>query len=161
MRLSRLAAVPVLFAILPALAETAPIQAGALTIVRPWALAAPGGAEVAGGYLRIENGGAEADRLLGGGSDIAGAVEFHEMKVEDGIMKMRELTGGLEIPPGGSVEFKPGGLHLMFTHLKGQLKPGGSFKATLTFEKAGPVALEFSVEAIGATAPATAGHEGH
>ena len=139
----------------------AAIKVGALTITRPWARATPGGAEVAGGYLRIDNAGKEADRLVGGTADISGAVEFHEMKVEDGIMTMRELSAGLEIPPGGSVELKPGGLHAMFTHLKGQLKPGGTFKAILTFEKAGPVALEFSVEPIGATAPAAGGHEGH
>ena len=137
------------------------IKIGALVVTQPWARATPGGAEVAAGYLRIDNTGTEADKLIGGATDIAAAVEFHDMKTVDGVMQMRELTGGLEIPAGGSVEFKPGSLHVMFTHLATPLKQGAPFKATLVFEKAGTIALEFAVEAIGAKGPAEADHSAH
>ena len=165
-RFVRALAVAVLLAV-PASAQNAgprapqAITTGALVITRPWARATPGGAEVAGGYLRIENTGKEADKLVGGATDIAGAVEFHDMKIVDGVMQMRELTGGLEIPAGGSVAFKPGSVHVMFTHLKAPLKQGAPFKATLVFEKAGPVTLEFAVEAIGARGPAEPDHSAH
>lgn len=149
-------------ALVAAEAAAAPaIKIGALVITRPWARATPGGAEVAGGYLRIANTGTEADLLIGGTTDIAGAVEFHDMKTVDGVMQMRELTAGLEIPAGGSVELQPGGLHVMFTHLKAPLKQGTPVKVKLLFEKAGPVEVEFAVEAIGAKGPAGPDHSAH
>jgi len=57
----------------------------------------------------------------------------------------------LEIPAGGKVEVKPGGYHLMFVGLKRQPKQGEKFSATLTFEKAGSVTVEFAVEGMGET----------
>ncbi|TIV50894.1 MAG: copper chaperone PCu(A)C, partial [Mesorhizobium sp.] len=41
--------------------------------------------------------------------------------------------------------------HLMFTGLKRQPKQGEKFPATLTFEKAGSVKVEFAVEGMGET----------
>src|SRR5947207_1692042 len=57
-------------------------KAGALTIEAPWARATPGGATVAGGYMRIVNGGSEPDRLVGGTLG-AQAGEVHEMSTLD------------------------------------------------------------------------------
>ncbi len=134
----------------PALAQE--IKAGDLTIEKPWARATPKGAEVGAGYLEIRNDGASADRLTGGSADFAG-VEIHEMKMEGGIMKMRELKDGLEIPAHGSVKLAPNGYHLMFTGLKRPLVKGESAKATLTFERAGAVSVDFAVQGVGAAGP--------
>ncbi|MDP3254680.1 MAG: copper chaperone PCu(A)C [Bosea sp. (in: a-proteobacteria)] len=123
---------------------------GALKIDHPWTRATPGGAKVAGGYLTIQNGGSASDRLLGGSSEIAGRVEIHEMAVKDGIMTMRPLDKGLEVKPGEKAELKPGGFHIMFMDLKRPLKEGERVKGTLQFEKAGTVAVEFTVQAVGA-----------
>ncbi len=71
------------------------------------------------------------------------------MGVKDGVMTMRPVEGGLEIPAGSKVELKPGAYHLMFTGLKRQPKQGEKFPATLTFEKAGSVKVEFAVEGMG------------
>ncbi|HYP58593.1 MAG TPA: copper chaperone PCu(A)C [Beijerinckia sp.] len=141
-----------------ATAPTHSYEIGTLTIEQPWSRETPGGAKVAGGYLRITNHGAEADRLTGGSTPIAGRVEIHEMTTEDGLMKMRPQPQGVEIPPGQTVEFKPGGYHLMFVDLKTPIKKGEDFKATLQFEKAGPVDVEFSV---GGIAGAPAGDHDH
>lgn len=132
--------------------------AGPLRIEQPWTRATPAGAKVAGGYVTVTNTGTAPDRLLGGTSEIAGKVEIHEMAVNNGVMTMRGLPDGLEIRPGAKAELKPGGLHIMFMELKRQLKEGETVKGTLTFEKAGPVAVEFSVQPVGARAPA-AGHK--
>jgi periplasmic copper chaperone A len=70
------------------------------------------------------------------------------------VMKMRELKDGVEIKPGSTVEFKPGGYHVMFMGLNQQLVQGQSFKATLQFEKAGPVDVNFAIEGLGAQSPA-------
>ncbi len=134
----------------PALAQE--IKAGDLTIEKPWARATPKGAEVGAGYLEIRNNGAAPDRLTGGSADFA-AVEIHEMSMEGGVMKMRQLKDGLEIPAHGAVKLAPNGYHLMFTRLKRPLVNGESVKATLIFDHAGAVAVDFAVQAVGAASP--------
>lgn len=126
--------------------------AGTLKIEAPWLRATPGGAKVAGGYLRITNTGREPDRLLGGSLPMAAKAEVHEMSMEGAVMKMRPVEGGLAIGPGQTVELKPGGFHLMFMDLTGGLKEGDGVKGTLTFEKAGTVEVHFHVGGIGAQA---------
>ena len=73
------------------------------------------------------------------------------MKMEGGVMKMRQLADGLSIPAHGAVRLAPSGYHVMFTHLAKPLTKGEKVTATLTFEHAGPVAVEFPVEAVGAS----------
>ena len=131
----------------PALAQE--FKAGDIVVEKPWARATPKGAEVGSGYLTIQNKGAAPDRLTGGSADFA-AVEVHQMKSENGVSQMRELKDGLAIPAHGSVGLTPGGYHLMFTHLTHPLTKGETVKATLNFEHAGPVEVEFSVMGIGA-----------
>ena len=72
------------------------------------------------------------------------------MKMDNGVMKMRPVAGGLEIKPGQTVKLDPGGYHVMFMGLKQQLKEGEHFKATLDFAKAGKVDVDFTIEGIGA-----------
>ncbi|RWB61274.1 MAG: copper chaperone PCu(A)C [Mesorhizobium sp.] len=122
---------------------------GDLEIGHPWSRATPPGAKVAGGYFTVTNKGNSPDRLLSISSDISDKAELHEMGVKDGVMTMRPVSGGLEIPARGKVALKPGGYHLMFVGLKRQPKQGEKFPATLTFEKAGSVAVEFAVEGMG------------
>lgn len=126
-------------------------KVGDLKIVHPWSRATPPGAKVAGGYFSITNIGSSPDRLLSISSEISAKTELHEMGVKDGVMTMRPVSGGLEIPAGGKVALAPGGYHLMFVGLKRQPKQGKTFPATLTFEKAGTVAVEFAVEGMGET----------
>jgi copper(I)-binding protein len=124
---------------------------GDLEIGHPWSRATPPGAKVAGGYFTVTNKGSAPDRLLSISSDISDKAELHEMGVKDGVMTMRPVSGGLEIPAGGKAELKPGGYHLMFVGLKRQPKQGEKFSATLTFEKAGSVSVDFAVEGMGET----------
>jgi copper(I)-binding protein len=126
-------------------------KAGTLTITDAWSRATPKGAAVGGGYLKITNNGTTADRLISGSSEIAGSFQVHEMTMEKGVAKMRLLKDGLEIKPGQTVELKPGGFHIMFADLKQPLNKGDHFKATLVFEKAGTVEVEYDVLAIGAS----------
>lgn len=125
------------------------IKAGDLMLVAPWTRATPGGATVAGGFVRITNNGKAAERLVGGSSAVAGRFEIHEMTMQDGVMRMRPVSGGLEIKPGATLELKPGSYHVMFMELKQQFKEGEGVKATLDFEKAGKVDLTFRVGGVG------------
>src|SRR3954462_5493247 len=136
-----------------AMSGTATFKLGDLTVTSPWTRATPGGAKIAGGYLKISNNGATPDRFIGAKSDVADHAELHEMSMSDGVMKMRPLPNGLEIKPGETVELKSGGYHLMFMDLKQPLKAGESVHATLQFEKAGSMEVDFAVNALGATTP--------
>jgi copper(I)-binding protein len=124
-------------------------KVGSLKIDHPWARATPKGATVAGGYLKITNNGTTADRLIGGATDAAKKFEIHEMSMDGGVMKMREVGNGLEIPPGATVELKPGSFHVMMTGVTKPFVQGERVKASLTFEKAGKVDVEFAVQAVG------------
>jgi copper(I)-binding protein len=132
---------------------------GALRIGNPWTRATPKGASVAGGYMRITNNGTAPDRLVGGSFEIAGRFEIHSMVIERGVAKMRPIEGGLEIKPGETVELAPGASHVMLMALQRPLERGQKVKGTLEFEKAGKVAIEYAVEALGTTSPAAgSGH---
>jgi periplasmic copper chaperone A len=124
-------------------------KAGTLDIGHPWSRATLPGAKVAAGYLTVKNSGTEPDRLIAVSAGIAGKGEIHEMTVKDGVMTMRPVAGGLEIPAGGEVKLEPGSFHLMFMNLNAPAVAGEKFPGTLTFEKAGTVEVEFAVEKPG------------
>lgn len=149
-----LAAVPLALMLL-AVGAAAPASAhqakvGDLVLNHPWCKASPMGAEYGAGYLEITNKGAAADKLVGGSTDVAEKIEIHEMTMEEGVMKMREVAGGLEIPAGATVKLAPGGYHIMFMGLKNPLEVGKYVKAKLKFEKAGEVEIELVTEPMGA-----------
>lgn len=137
------------------LAQTAPppVTAGSLVIERPWTRATPDGSRVAGGFMRITNRGAEPERLMGGSFPNAPRVEVHEMVTQDGVMRMREVSGGLVIPPGGTVELRPGGYHMMFMDLGQPVRRGAPLAATLQFQRAGTVNIAYEVAPVGARSP--------
>lgn len=126
-------------------------ESGSIRIDHPWSRATPPGAPVAGGYLKIENTGTEADRLVSATSEIAASTELHESVVKDGIASMRPMAGPLEIAAGQTVEIGAGN-HIMFVKPVKTLKKGDEFKATLVFEKAGPVEVVFVVQGMGSRA---------
>jgi hypothetical protein len=122
-----------------------------ITVEQPWARATPGGATTGAVYMTLDNKSGTADRLTGVSSDVADKLQIHEMKVENGVMKMREIAGGLPIPASGSVELKPGSYHVMLVGLKKPLTAGEKFPLMLTFEKAGNVSVTVLVQAMGAS----------
>jgi copper(I)-binding protein len=133
-------------------------KAGDMTVSGTWARATPGGAKVGAGYLSLKNAGKQPDRLVGASLEGAESVQIHEMSMEGGVMKMRELPKGIEIAPGAAAELKPEGNHLMFMGLKQPIKEGAPVKGTLVFERAGKVDVTFDVRPIGAK---DAGHKHH
>ena len=123
-----------------------------IVILHPWSRATPTGAQVGAGYLVIENRGTMPDRLLGGSVEAAAGFELHDVVIEGGIMRMRELTG-IELPPGGSIEAKPGGRHIMFVGLLHPLATGEKVRGALQFEHAGRIEVEFEVIGMGVPPP--------
>ena len=135
-------------------------QMGELEISAPWSRAIPPAAPVAAGYLSIHNRGSQDDRLVEVRSTAAARVEIHELRHEDGMARMRLLPDGLPLPAGETVELRPGGYHLMFITPGDGFVAGRQVAATLVFEHAGELPVEFEVRPIGAQS-AGEGHDHH
>lgn len=137
----------------------APTKLGDLEITGPSVRAMVPGAKVAGGFLTIANDGKEADKLVSAATEGVKRVEIHEMTMQNDVMKMRKLEGGLDIPSGEKVVLKSGGYHLMFIEPEKPYKEGETVPVTLEFEKAGKVTIDFPVTAQ--SGQKSAGHSGH
>jgi copper(I)-binding protein len=131
-------------------------KAGDIEIGQPYVRAMVPGAKVGGGYLQLTNHGTTDDKLTDISSDLARSAEVHQMSVNNGVMTMRLVSGGLTIPSGQTVELKPGGYHVMFMDVVKPFKEGETVKARLTFEKAGSVDVEFTVGNAAGSGPAKA-----
>ncbi|MEM8848503.1 MAG: copper chaperone PCu(A)C [Pseudomonadota bacterium] len=149
---------PVLF--LLALPSTAHEYAvGGLSIIHPYVIATAPNAPVAGAYMTIVNTGGDDVLLSAEVPDTkAGLVRLHDTSIEDGIMRMIEVEGGIPIPAGQTVTLESGGLHLMLMQLPQGLADGDLVPATLTFQEAGDVQAVFLVQDRDA---AVTGHHGH
>jgi copper(I)-binding protein len=132
-------------------------KSGDIVVSNPWSRATPQGSKVGAGYLVIDNRGTAPDRLLGGSVEDAARFEIHDVVVENGVMRMRELKD-IELPPGGTIEAKPGGRHIMFVGLRHPLAAGEKARGALQFEHAGRVEIEFEVVAMGAPPPGGRAH---
>lgn len=132
----------------PAAGAKASASVGKLAISDAYVRAMLPGQPVGGGYLTIQNSGDADDKLVSVTSGNAGKVELHEMTMENNVMKMRELKGGIAVPAGATVKLTPNGLHVMFKQVKTPFKQGATVPVTLTFEKAGPVAVTLPVLSV-------------
>lgn len=141
----------------PAESETATSE---IAVEQPWSRETAPGQTTGGGYMTIRNTGGAADRLIGGSSPVAREVQIHTVDMSDGVMRMRELADGLEIPAGQTVALEPGGYHLMLMGLEAPLARDVPVPLTLQFEQAGSVEVELSVQPAGAEAPMEHEHHG-
>jgi copper(I)-binding protein len=134
-----------LMAALPALAQ--------VTVGEPWVRATVAAQKATGAFMTLTS--TQHAKLVGVSSPVAGAVEVHEMKIVDDMMKMRQIQG-LDLPPGQPVKLAPGGYHLMLLNLKQPLKEGDKVALTLEFEDAQKVHSKVVIEAP--VKPLTATH---
>jgi copper(I)-binding protein len=96
-----------------------------------WARSSVQGQMATGAFMKLQS--AKDARLIEAASPVAGVVEIHEMTMEGNVMKMRPISG-LDLPPGRSVELKPGGYHVMLMDLKRPLQAGERVSVELRFE---------------------------
>jgi len=89
------------------------------------------GQTTAGAYMELTSG--QRASLLGAESPAAGSAEIHEMRMEGNVMRMRAVPR-LELPPGKTVELKPGGHHMMLVDLKRPLRKGDLIPIRLKVE---------------------------
>jgi len=108
---------------------------------------------------------AQDAKLVAGSSPVAGVVEIHEMVMDNNVMKMREVSGGLALPAGKAVDLKPGGYHVMLMDLKGQVKDGDVVPVSLVFEgkddKKQTVEIKATARPLNTAAKTDASQGGH
>ena len=119
------------------------------------------GMTATGGYLTIHNHSDEDDRLVGVVADFAAKAEIHSMVHENGVMKMRALPDGIEIPAGGMVKLAPGGLHLMLMGLKQTLQAGQMLEVELIFASGRTLRLPAHVKRPGEISIGDGESDGH
>jgi copper(I)-binding protein len=122
-----------------------------------WVRPTLGGAQSTAAYLTISNQGAGADTLISAAVGGAHRTSLHSSSTDGGIARMRAISGGVPIPAGGTVQFAPGGNHIMIEQMNRRLEPGERVRLTLKFQRSG----EYAVDAPVRAAASTPGHGGH
>lgn len=120
-------------------------QAGTIEISDIWVKASIGKAPNSAAFFIVTNKG-PADKIVDVTSDLAKRTELHTHIMENNIMKMRRVAGGVDVPANGSVAFKPGSYHVMLIGLHAPLKVGEKVSFTLHFQNAGDVPVTADVK---------------
>lgn len=130
-----------------------------VTVKESWVRGTTPAQKATGAFMEITS--SEAASLLSASSPVAGVVEIHTMKMEDGVMKMRAIPK-LDLPAGKGVKLAPGGNHVMLMDLKQQMKKGDVVPITLKIEGKDKKVqmLEVKAEVRDLAAPAAMDH-GH
>ena len=123
-------------------------------IADAWARETVAGQTSTAAYLTITNSGTADDRLVKVSAPAPIEASVHATENSDGISQMREMSSGIAVPAGSTIELKPGGTHVMITGLPAPLRRGETLKLGLRFEKSGEKPIDVRV------APAT-GPESH
>lgn len=118
--------------------------ASGVTVSEPFARPSPSEGGNGGAFMTITSRGG-ADRLVGASSAWAQTVELHETINDGGVMKMRPVPAGFEVPASGALELKPGGKHVMLIGLTKPMVGGEEIEITLQFEKSGEVTVKVPV----------------
>ena len=113
-------------------------------ITDPWVRSTVPQQKASGLFAQITS--TAGGKLVSATSPVAGVVEIHEMKMEGDTMRMRAIDA-LDLPPGKTVELKPGGYHVMLMDLKQQLKAGETVPVTLVIQNSAGVRETIEVRA--------------
>lgn len=109
-------------------------MAQGVVVTDAWARTSVQGQKATGAFMTLTA--KEGTKLVGASSPVAGVAEVHEMKMDGDIMRMRAVSGGLDLPAGKAVELKPGGYHIMLMDLKAALPKDSTVPMTLVFKDA-------------------------
>lgn len=101
----------------------------------------------AAAYFTLNNSGG-ADRLMAVETPGVGQASLHETSMEGGIMRMRPVTGGVEVGKGQAVRFSPYGRHIMIM-LDRPIDPAKPVTLKLVFERQGAVMVDAAIQTPG------------
>lgn len=130
------------------------------SIEHAWVRAMPPSQANTAAYLTVENTGKHALRIVGAHARRKSLVEIHNSTMVDGMMTMQAVDT-VDVAPGKSVEFGPGGMHLMIMGLEKMPAPGEQVKLCLEFESASPLCADVTVRKAAPAADAASHHHHH
>lgn len=116
----------------------------------------PPGVPNTAAYMELVNTASEDVRLIGAESDAVERIEIHAHQMQQGMMKMVQQQEVI-VPANSSVEFKPGGLHLMMFGIKESLVKNQQVTITLIFANDS----EMEIKAVVAEPRASNPHKHH
>ena len=99
------------------------------------------------GYFRITSHAASPLYLVGAISPAFGALMLHRSVEEDGISRM-ETVDRVTLNPAQTVEFAPGGYHLMLMQRKQDVHAGQEVPVTLRFSDGETLTARFKVVGV-------------
>lgn len=99
-----------------------------------WARATVPGQQVGAAFMTLSS--SKAARLLGAHCECAKTVQVHLTQEINGVASMREQKT-VALPAGKSLQFQPGGLHIMLLGLKAPLLAGQQIPLVLSVEQNG------------------------
>lgn len=119
------------------------------------------GVQQGGAFMQLKNTDRKDNVLIGASVSkrVAGYTELHTHINENGVMKMREVKGGIPLPAGETVALKSGGYHIMFFDLKQPLTVGKSFNLKLKFKNGQTKNVKVAVKKMSDTHSHHHGHE--
>lgn len=126
--MKRLFHAALLLSLAPLLAVAA--EPAALTLEGAWVRALPPGQPNTAAYLTATNRGAAAVTIVGASAAIAASTEIHTTREVDGLQRMEQVAQ-LQLAPGQSLAFAPGGTHLMLMGLAQMPAPGEQVRLCL------------------------------
>ena len=111
-------------------------------------------------FLSVKNGTNKEVKLVKVESDVSNSVEMHNMTMDAGVMKMRQIDSIL-IPANSSVELKPGGFHIMLIGLKSALKKEDKKAFTFYFDNGQKEKMELLVKDVSEADKSSMDHDHH
>jgi copper(I)-binding protein len=134
-------------------------EAVTAVISNPKVVLGPPTIKVHAAYFDLTNSGTEPVMIKGARSDGYERVEIHRSKISGGVAMM-EPAAAVEIMPGTTTAFKPGGLHLMMIGPKHPQSPGATLRVVLLLASGKELTATFDVTSHAGMSPKTVGH-GH
>jgi hypothetical protein len=119
-------------------------NAAQVQISDAWIRALPSPAP-SGGYFTLKNTGTAKIALTGAKSDACGMLMLHKSTESGGMSSMEDVTS-IDVAPGGTLKFAPGGYHLMCMDATSAIKPGAHVAVTFEFSDKSETAASFLVK---------------
>lgn len=119
---------------------------GEISVVQGWAY--PSTAGLASAYVVVENRGESADTVTGLSGPEVGDASVHGVRRE-GVTSTMYPLDSLEVPAGGRVAMKPGGIHIMLAELARELGVGDTLVLGLDLARTGRVEVKLPVVPYG------------
>ncbi|OOV86166.1 copper chaperone PCu(A)C [Oceanospirillum linum] len=123
------------------------MAASTVDVKNPYARAVPPGQSNSAIFMMLKNNSAAEVRLIRAQSSVADAVELHTHTMDQGVMKMRQVSE-IAIPGNGMTHLKPGGYHIMLIGLKQNLFEGQKISVKLYFSNGSMSVVSMPVKKV-------------